>query len=110
VTVTTLELWGILLAISAGTFLLRFSFIHWLGDRRISPGWETALQLVPTAVLCAIVVPAVLFDAGAPAVSLGNPRLLAGALAALVALRTRNILLTIVVGMAALWGLQAWMG
>jgi branched-subunit amino acid transport protein len=42
-------------------------------------------------------------------VSLGNTRLVAGALAALVAWRTKNVLLTIGVGMAALWILQAAM-
>jgi len=39
--------------------------------------------------------------------SLGNFRLLAGLVGALVAWRTRNVLLTLAAGMLALWGLQA---
>ncbi len=39
-------------------------------------------------------------------VSPGNPRLLAGALAVVIAWRTKNALLTILSGMAALWILQ----
>ena len=39
-----------------------------------------------------------------------NPRLLAGIIAALVAWRTRNTMLTILAGMAALWIVQALMG
>ncbi|MBF8282806.1 MAG: Branched-chain amino acid transport, partial [Anaerolineales bacterium] len=44
---------------------------------------------------------------GALDLSLGNARLLAGGLAMLVAWRTKNVLLTIAVGMGALWILQA---
>ena len=40
-------------------------------------------------------------------ISLSNVRLLAGLAATLVAWRTKNVLLTIGVGMAALWILQA---
>jgi len=43
---------------------------------------------------------------GALDLSFGNVRLLAGVLAALVAWRTKNVLLTIAVGMVALWVLQ----
>lgn len=41
------------------------------------------------------------------ALSMTNVRLWAGLLAALVAWRTKNFLLTLAVGMAALWMLQA---
>jgi branched-subunit amino acid transport protein len=37
--------------------------------------------------------------------SLGNARLLAGLLAIVVAWRTRSAMLTIIVGMLALWGI-----
>jgi branched-subunit amino acid transport protein len=39
--------------------------------------------------------------------SLGNLRLLAGVLAALVAWRTKSVLLSIAAGLGALWVLQA---
>jgi branched-subunit amino acid transport protein len=39
--------------------------------------------------------------------SFGNPRLLAGVLAGVVAWQSKNVLLAIAVGMAAMWVLQA---
>jgi branched-subunit amino acid transport protein len=61
---------------------------------------------VPVAALTAIWVPEVLTPGGKLDLSLGNARLLAGALAVVVAWRTKNILLTIVIGMAGLLLLQ----
>jgi branched-subunit amino acid transport protein len=53
------------------------------------------------------VVPELLMPGGDFDFSLGNGRLLAGVLAAMVAWRTKNVVLTILVGMAALYILQA---
>jgi branched-subunit amino acid transport protein len=64
------------------------------------------LRFVPPAVLSAIIVPELLRPAGVLSVSLANPRLLAGLLAALVVWRTRNAFAAIAVGMLAFWALQ----
>jgi branched chain amino acid efflux pump len=64
---------------------------------------------VPPAVLSAIIFPEVLVRDGAPDLQLGNARLVAGLVAAFVAWRTRNVVLTIAVGMAALWTAQAFL-
>ena len=66
-----------------------------------------ALRYVPAAVLSAIIAPELLMPGGAFDLSLGNERLLAGLVAILVAWRTRNVLLTVIAGMGALWALQA---
>ena len=69
------------------------------------PVWlSRALRFVPAVVL---VFPVVTHPAGQLDVSLNNFRLLAGLGGALVAWRTRNVLLTILVGMAILWLFQA---
>jgi branched-subunit amino acid transport protein len=71
------------------------------------PEWLLrALRYVPAAVLSAIIAPELLLPGGAFDLSLGNERLLAGVAAILVAWRTRNVLLTVAVGMVVLWGLQ----
>lgn len=62
---------------------------------------------MPAAVLSAIVLPELVIQDGALAVTPANPRLLAGIVAILVAWRTKNILLTLISGMATLWILQA---
>nr|WP_213640258.1 AzlD domain-containing protein [Pseudomonas lalucatii] len=98
----------IIFAIGLGTFALRLSFIELLGRASPPPYLQRALRFVPAAVMAALVLPALVNLDGAPDLSLGNERLLAGALAAFVAWRTRQVLLTLAVGMAALWLLQAY--
>ena len=96
---------AVIAAIAVGTFLLRLSFVHWWSDREVPPVVQRRLRLVPAAVLCALVLPAVAFpDSGGG--TAGTARLVAGGVAALVAIRTRNVALTIGVGMLALWVLQ----
>lgn len=89
------------------TFATRLSFIALLGRWEPPPLVQRALRLVPPAVLSAIIAPELVIRGQALDLSFGNARLFAGLVAALVALKTRNVLLTIAVGMGALWGLQA---
>lgn len=98
--------WLVVVAIGLGTFLVRFSFLFLFGHIGGVPDrLERALRFVPAAVLSALVVPAILAPEGTVAV-LGNLRLLAAAVAVVVALRTESILWTILSGLAALAALQ----
>ena len=99
-------IWSLFLAIGLGTVLLRLSFIYLFGKIKMPDWLRQALRYVPSAVLAALVFPALTHPAGHIDLSLHNFRLLAGLGGALVAWRTRNILWTIVVGMALLWILQ----
>src|SRR5258708_40180327 len=85
------------------TFAIRLSFIAVLGNMQVPEAVRRALRFVPPAVLSAIIFPEVLQPSGHFDLSLTNARLWAGVLAALVAWRTKNILLTIAVGMAVMW-------
>lgn len=103
---TTTALWLTILAIGVLTFGIRLSFIA-LTDRIALPPFALrVLRFVPVAVLTAIIVPELVLPSGTLDLSLNNARLIAGALAVVVAWRTRNIALTLVVGMVALWLLQ----
>jgi branched-subunit amino acid transport protein len=98
------EIWLILVTAGLLTYLTRLSFIALLG-KWSPPEWMSrALRFVPPAVLTAIIFPELLIRDNHffPA----NPRLLAGVLAAGVAWRTKNVILTIVVGMMVLIILQ----
>lgn len=96
-----------ILIIGLFTFSFRYSSFY-LADRFRLPGvLQQALQYVPVAALTALVIPTLVFSQGGLAIGLDNHRLLAGLLAGLVAWRTRNTLVTLVVGMSALWILQA---
>jgi branched-subunit amino acid transport protein len=92
------------------TFITRFSFIFLLGKLSM-PGWfRRGLRFVPVAVLSAIILPELVSRNGVVDTSLRNPQLLAGAVAAGVAWRTKNVVLTVAAGMVALLIVQALIG
>ena len=101
-----MKLWIILLAAGLLTYAMRLSFILLWGKVDVPVWLQRALRFVPPAVLTAIFIPELLLPAGKLDLSLGNPRLIAGAVASLAAWRTRNIVLTILVGMGALLLIQ----
>lgn len=89
-----------------GTYAMRASFLffaHRLVD--VPPNVQRLLRQIPPAALASIVLPALLRPDGY--LDLLQPRLLAGGLAALVAWRTRNIALTLGVGMAVVMLVEA---
>jgi branched-subunit amino acid transport protein len=105
-----MKIWLVILAAGLVTFGTRLSFIFLLERIRV-PGWfQRSLRFVPVAVLSAIILPELASRNGIVDISLSNPQLLSGAVAILVAWRTKNVLLTILAGMAALLILQALAG
>lgn len=100
------SLWLTIVFAGLLTFLTRLSFIALFG-RWQPPDWlRRALRFVPPAVLSAIIFPEVLMRGGVVVMRAENFRLVAALVAALVAWRTRNVLLTIGSGMAILYLLQ----
>jgi branched-subunit amino acid transport protein len=94
------NIWITLIIIGLLTFLTRLSFIVLL-ERWQPPDWvQRALRFVPVAVLTAIFVPELVLRDGRMVTTVADPRLLAGLLAVLIAWRTKNVLLTILIGMA----------
>ena len=102
-----MNLWMLMVAIGIATFAIRLSFIYLFGKVEIPETVTKALRYVPPAVLSAIVLPELLMPGGQFDLSFGNGRLIAGLLAAAVAWRTKNVVLTIVTGMLALYILMA---
>ena len=102
-----MDLWLIILGMGFVTFGIRLVPIVLLGRFEIPPVMQRALRFVPPAVLTAIIVPELLYRNDQIDVSLTNVRLLAGLIAIIVAWRTKNALITIGVGMIALWVLSA---
>jgi branched chain amino acid efflux pump len=97
----------VILGMGIVTYAIRLSLIVLMGRIEVPPLVRRALRFVPPAVLSALILPELLLPGGVLDLSLGNARLLAGALAALIAWCSRNALLAIAVGMVALWILQA---
>ena len=90
--------WWAVLGAGISTYAMRASFLafaHRLAD--VPPAVQRVLRQIPPAALASLVVPALLRPEGH--LDLWQERLLAGVVAALVAWRTRNIALTLGVGM-----------
>lgn len=97
-----------ILGMGAITYAIRLS-LFLLPEQVALPVWMLrGLRYVPAAVLSAIILPELLLQQGLIDLSLGNDRMLAGVAAVLVAWRTRNVLLTVTVGLVLLWLLQAY--
>ncbi len=104
---TPMALGLIIVGMGIVTYAIRLSLILLLGRLRVPPLVQRALRFVPPAVLSALIFPELLLPGGTLLLSLANPRLLAGVLAGLVAWRSKNVILAMAAGMAALWLLQA---
>jgi branched-subunit amino acid transport protein len=101
------RVWTAIVLAGAGTFAMRASFLaaaHRLAE--VPPNVQRLLRQIPPAALASIVVPALVRPGGE--LGLWQPRLAAGVLAAAVAWRTRNVALTLLVGMAVLVALEAF--
>jgi branched-subunit amino acid transport protein len=66
------------------------------------------LRYVPTAVLAAIIFPALIYPNGHLDLSASNEYLVAGLLAALVAWYSHNLTVTVLTGIAVLWLWRFW--
>ncbi|NJL02643.1 MAG: AzlD domain-containing protein [Spirulinaceae cyanobacterium RM2_2_10] len=89
------------------TFTIRYVMFAASHRFTLPPTLLRALRYVPPVVLTAIVVPEVLLSEGGLQLSFGNARLVGAIAAIAVGTGTQNLLLTIVLGMAAFFGWQA---
>jgi branched-subunit amino acid transport protein len=105
-----MNIWLVMLVGGLLTFATRLSFILLLHRIRVPEWFRRGLRFVPVAVLSAILLPELTRPDGTLFLSWRNPQLLAGAVAILVAWRTKNVILTIIAGMAALLVFQFVLG
>jgi branched-subunit amino acid transport protein len=104
------NVWLVMAVAGLLTFGIRLSFIA-LQDKVKMPAWfQRSLRFVPVAVLSAIIVPGLFERNGVVDISAGNPQVWAGLAAIIVAWLTKNVLLTIAAGMAAMVALQFLLG
>jgi branched-subunit amino acid transport protein len=93
---------AVILAVGAGTFLLRFSFLGLVGSRTVPAAARRLLRCTAVAVLPGLVAPVVLWPpatAGAPDAA----RLIAAAATVALAVLTLRPMLSIAVGAVVLW-------
>jgi branched-subunit amino acid transport protein len=103
-----LAVWAVVLVVGVATFAIRYSFVYLFGRiDGVPPRVEEGLRFVPAAVLAALVAPSLVDPAATLGATVLDDRFLAGVVAAGVAWYTDDMLVTIVVGMLALWTLGA---
>jgi branched-subunit amino acid transport protein len=101
-----LQSWLLVISLAIGTFLIRYSFIGLFADRDMPPWLERALKLMVPAIFAAIVFSGVVMVGGQVAGPDQWPRYAAAFIALVAAIAARgSMLVTVVVGMAALHGL-----
>ena len=96
------EVWGIILALGLGTFVIRFSFLGAIGRRRL-PEWALRhLRYTGVAVLPGLVAPLVLWP---PALggATDPARLIAGVATVAAGVWTRSVLGAMGAGVLALY-------
>lgn len=91
--------------VGVGTYLSRSVFILALARKKIPDPVLLALQFVAPAVLGALIVALLIDDDGS--VAMGVPELTALGVGGLITYKTRNHILTLVVGMTVFWVMRA---
>ena len=98
--------WVVVLGLAAGTFLIRYSFIGLFANRAMPPWLDRALKLMVPAIFAAIVFGGVVMVGGQVAGLSQWPRDAAAGVALAAAVASRgSMLVTVIMGMAALHGL-----
>jgi len=95
----TVRLWLTIVLAGLGTIVARVSFLgiaHRITDPPV--GVQRVLRMIPPAALAALVLPALVRPEHQ--LDLAQPRLFAGLIATAVAFRSKNVLVTLAVGMA----------
>jgi branched-subunit amino acid transport protein len=93
--------WLMILGMAIVTFSVRYPVMAIVGYMKLPPAILRALKYVPTAVLTAIIIPAVLIHDGMLNLAFDNAQLIASIVAVLIAWRTKSLLWTIIGGMVA---------
>lgn len=96
------EILVIIFSMAIVTFATRFGCVALFRQTEMPIWLERWLKHIPTAILTALIVPALILPKGQLDITLHNHYLLAGILAAIVAYKSRNIVSTIVLGMGTM--------
>ena len=92
------------------TFGVRYPVLALVGKMELPPAIIRALRYVPPAVLTAIIFPAVLIQDSQLAIRVDNAYLIAAIVSIVVSWRTKNLLWTILIGMAVFLAWRGLMG
>ena len=95
--------WALIIYCGLITFLTRFSMIALLKKEMFNDRIREVLSFVPSAIFPAIIFPAIFLDNSGLLQFENNPKILASIIAVIVGMLSKNIIATIIAGLAAYW-------
>ena len=95
--------WELIIYCGIITYLTRFSMIAILKKEMFNDRIREVLSYVPSAIFPAIIFPAIFLDDLGLFQFENNPKILAAAIAMIIGILSRNIIATIISGLASYW-------
>tara|TARA_B100001778_G_C18295781_1_gene497513 strand:- start:93 stop:407 length:315 start_codon:yes stop_codon:yes gene_type:complete len=95
--------WTLIICCGLITFLTRFSMIALLKKEMFNDRLREILSYVPSAIFPAIIFPAVFLDNSGDFQLENNPKIIAAIFATLIGIISKNIIATIISGLASYW-------
>ena len=95
--------WALIIYCGIITYLTRFSMIAILKKEMFNNRVREVLSYVPSAIFPAIIFPAIFLDDLGTFQFEDNPKILAAAIAMIIGILSRNIIATIISGLASYW-------
>ena len=95
--------WTLIIYCGLITFLTRFSMIALLKKEMFNDRIREVSSYVPSAIFPAIIFPAIFLDESGLLQLENNPKILASIIAVFVGMLSKNIIATIIAGLAAYW-------
>ena len=95
--------WALIIYCGIITYLTRFSMIALLKKEMFNDRIREVLSYVPSAIFPAIIFPAIFLDELVVFQFEDNPKILAAAIAMIIGILSRNIIATIISGLASYW-------
>ena len=95
--------WILIISCGLITFLTRFSMIALLKKEMFNDRIREILSFVPSAIFPAIIFPAIFLDNSGDFQLENNPKIMAAVIAMLIGIISKNIIATIIAGLASYW-------
>jgi len=95
--------WALIIYCGLITFFTRFSMIALLKKEMFNDRIREVLSYVPSAIFPAIIFPAIFLDEMGFLQFENNPKILASIIAVIIGTLSKNIIATIVAGLAVYW-------
>ena len=95
--------WALIIYCGLITFFTRFSMIALLKKEMFNDRIREILSYVPSAIFPAIIFPAIFLDNSGDFQLENNPKIMAAIIAMVVGIISKNIIATIISGLASYW-------